>query len=203
VGVDSGNGIDAAALLDRLLPFRLLLTLLWPRKRAGSGGTGGTSGEDMRTGRERGVPKLQRPMAAARSASSSSPVSVSTDEGRVSVLDWREWEKAGECRGALLVVKELEGTDWYECEKDELLVTLKRFPPPYPSSPIGGGVVSAELRPPRSSDDAAGDADEPSDSASRDSAAAAAEASWFMLIKTVAASSNWTCWCLEMSSFEV
>ena len=67
----------------------------------------------------RGVPKLQRPIAAARSASSSPSSSspsaspVSAVEGRVSTLDWRKWENAGEYSGAL-PVKELDGKDWNE-----------------------------------------------------------------------------------------
>lgn len=66
---------------------------------------------DMATGRVRGVPKLQRPMAAAKSDSSSSCNLVFAVEGRVSMLECRKLEKEGECNGAL-PVKELDGTDW-------------------------------------------------------------------------------------------
>lgn len=66
---------------------------------------------DICCGPMRGVPKLQSPMAAAKSASSSSCSLASAVEGRVSILEWRKCENAGDAHGALLV-KELEGPDW-------------------------------------------------------------------------------------------
>jgi hypothetical protein len=107
-------------------------------------------------------------------------------------------------------VKELEGTDWKDREKAEALWSLKWwcasacFVGKAISSPTGGGVVSVELRPSLSSEipDTVGDADERSESTGRGASAAGSE-STFILTRTVAASRSWTCWCLEMRSFEV
>lgn len=89
-----------------------------------------------------------------------------------------------------------------------MLFPPKRYPSPgfvvkTPSSLMGGGVVSVELKPPRSSDipDAVGEADERSESPV--AGISQSEGSWFMVTRTEAASSSWTCWCLEMSSLEV
>lgn len=58
----------------------------------------------------------------------------------------------------------------------------------------GGGVVSVELKPSRRSDEpeAAGDAE-----------SSLSSLILFMARRTEAASSSWTCWCLEMSSLDV
>lgn len=43
---------------------------------------------------------------------------MSAVEGRVSMLEWRKWDRAGEYDGAL-PANELDGTDWNEREKAE------------------------------------------------------------------------------------
>ena len=181
VPAPKAGAADELRLLLRLFPkliplapllmlIWLLLLRLWPRKRAGSGGTGGTSG-DIGTGPDRGVPKWQSSMAAAKPASSSSKPPRSVDPW-LSILDWRKWERAGESDGAL-PVKELDGTDWNERGNAEALLMLKflwcpkpEFGMDVPSSPVGGGVVSVELRPFRNSSEpeTVGEADEPSES---------------------------------------
>lgn len=94
-----------------------------------------------------------------------------------------------------MLLRELEGIDWKEREKAELKRPSPDFAEKAISSPMGGGVVSVELRPSRSSEipDAVGEVDDRSESC----------VSGFIFTKTVAASRSWTCWCLEMSSFEV
>lgn len=110
---------------------------------------------------------------------------------------------AGERDGALPLM-ELDGMDWNERENAELLLMLKFFAwcvwPGYgidvPSSPVGGGVVSVELRPFRNSiePEAVGDEDEPSEStAGSVSCVVSGSGSSFMFTSTVAASSSWTC----------
>jgi hypothetical protein len=73
-----------------------------------------------------------------------------------------------------------------------------------PSSPVGGGVVSVELNSPRSSEmpETVGEVDDRSESTVRRPSDEVGE-SWFILTRTVAASSSWTCWCLEISNLEV
>src|SRR5436305_14719751 len=70
---------------------------------------------------------------------------------------------------------------------------------------MGGGLVSAELRSSRGSDEPEkpGDADEPSLSCSCGGSGGGDVLSTFMVTKTLAASRSWTCWCLEMRSLEV
>lgn len=63
-----------------------------------------------------------------------------------------------------------------------------------PSSPMGGGVVSVELNSSRISEmpEAVGEAEDRSDSPEPPASEGAA-GSWFMVMRTVAASRSWTC----------
>ena len=71
---------------------------------------------------------------------------------------------------------------------------------------MGGGVVSAELYPSSSGrpdePEAAGEAEELSLSDGFD-LSRSPTASRFIPTRTDAASSNWTCWCFDISNFEV
>jgi len=106
-GIEPWKAVSAPGTRDW---SKLWLWLPGSKKRPGSEGTGGMLG-DMATGRVRGVPKLQSPMAAAKSASSSSCNFVFAVEGRVSMFECWKLEKDGECNGAL-PLNELDGTDW-------------------------------------------------------------------------------------------
>lgn len=106
-GMDPGMAVSAPGSRDW---SKLWLWLPGSKNRPGSEGTGGMLG-DMATGRVRGVPKLQSPMAAAKSASSSSCNLVFAVEGRVSMLECRKLANDGECNGALSL-NELDGMDW-------------------------------------------------------------------------------------------
>lgn len=76
--------------LEWLLAIAMVLPTLWPKNRAGRGGTGGTSSR-MAMGPDLGVPKLHSSIAAARPAASSSRTPlVSAVDGLVSVLEWRK-----------------------------------------------------------------------------------------------------------------
>lgn len=78
-----------------------------------------------------------------------------------------------------------------------LLLPLKRLLSLYASSLCGGGVVSVELK------SCSSRISEEPDAAGEDVSLSLAVPSAFIATKTEAASRSWTCWCFEMSNFEV
>lgn len=190
----------------------------WSRNWAGTGGTGGASTDNVTVSWEPLLlPKLQlRSSTAAARSLSSCPVLLDPDEdgGRPSCL-----EEATAVRSESVSEDEFPETSEPSKEADNWPAGGKPLLPPkgtasFPEdgstmapSLMGGGVVSTELwRSPDSEYPEAADEVESNSLAESFAESGGVVVSFsftVMATSTEAASSSWTCWCLEMSNFEV